>query len=1077
MKRWVKRCAWCVLGLLSLPVLIAVLSVARLAYGPVSLGPFAHYAATRTNAAFLDINLDFADMMMSWERVAGTLELRFQDVSLRIPGANGGDPTAQVPELSIVFDIPPLFTGNIRPTHVLIRHPDVRAQWNAEDLIAFLKGASDENMRTVSFDVPELLTVFIERLTSRYDPNGIYAGLEHVRVEDGLIVLTETGSSTEWKIPDADLSFSRSDAGLAVTGEGRLFTDEETLAGAFSFSATTKRSASVQGMDLRLDDIWLPALARNIPAFSRISGIDMPMDADLGVDIGPAPERRVAISLMAKAAAGSLRLSPWYETPRPFKGIDLAALYDSKQREVELTGLIAHLPDTTLFVSGHIVHGRSGLPAVSLKGGFGQLSLKSLTTYWPDGVAAGGKNWIADNLEKGVIENGTLRLDLPTDDWTEKVMSGESFQLDFTFDDLEAHVLRPMPPILDASGRGFLTSSGLLLHVDGGLADGLPVAGSTVNLTRFNKPGPQLADIALRMKGPVPAILRLIDYEPLGYSSAFGIEPDMIGGVSDLEAILGFPLIRSLSMDDVDIVVTGTVDELHVPHVFGQRSLEDGSLGIKVTRDGLHADGTGRVGPAGLAIDWTETFKTEPGMPSSRFEIHTRLDEQKFADLLIDPRGMLAGSMDVDIVLEGRGPLIQTGRVNADLSQSRLLVSALDWAKPANEPATLTFTLDFSDRQYVMLQDFTLTAADDRLQGQLVLDAASGAFQRARIDRLNMGLTDLDGSLYQEGDGYVVRLNGRSLDARPLLDRLNTPSDDPENTSDTDSLLSSLDIALSLDSLIGLNGVEFSNLEASGRKDNQRWQMANLRMALDNGSAIAVDLVPMEDGAARALTLIADDAGRTLKGLGFYPNVIGGVLSLNAQLLNSSGHIVAEGLANLKDFRLVQKVTIDTPEEMADVDGLDSFIGPDGLFFTTMRLPFKMKNGIIDIDDARANGPRLGLTLEGQIDEHLEQVNMNGVFVPAYGLNSLLGKIPIIGGLFSGGSGGGIFALSYRVSGSTKDPLVRINPFTVLMPGILRKPFEGTKGTLDDIPPLPDEPGPDSPVRDGTGQNPKSLPN
>lgn len=1074
MKRWFKRLLWCVLGLVAVPVLVVALSIARLAYGPVSLGPFAQYAAMKTNAAFLDINLDFTDMVMSWERDTNTLEFRFQEVALQMPGASDGRPVARVPELSIVFDIRPLIEGSMRPTHVLMRKPEVRAEWNAEDLIAFLEGAADESSRAISFDVPELLTVFIDLLASRYDPNGLYAGLEHVRVEEGLIALTETGSAVEWRIPDAELSFSRSGAGLEVAGEGRLFTDNETLAGAFTFSATTKRSAGVQGLDLRLDDVKLPALARNIPAFDRLSGIDLPLDADLGIDVGPAPERHVAISLMAKAAAGSLRLPPWYQTTRTFNGIDLAALYDSKRREIELTGLVAQLNDTTLFVSGQMVHGKSGLPAINLNGGFGQLSLDSLTTYWPDGLALGGRRWIADNLAKGVIKNGTLHLDLPANDWTIQPQTGENFQLAFAFEGLEAHVLRPMPPILDASGQGTLTSSGLALHIDGGLADGLPVAGSTVNLTGFDKPAPQYADIALRIKGPVPSILRLIDYEPLGYSSAFGIQPETIGGIGDLEAKLGFPLIRTLSMGDVDIEVNGTVDALHVPHVFGQRALEDGSLDLKVTRHSLAASGTGQLGPATLDINWTETFQVEPGMPSSRFDVHTKLNEREFAELIVDPRGMFIGDMDVDIVLKGSGPVIRHGTVMADLSQSRLLVPEMDWTKPLDDPASLSFQLDFSEPDHVILQDLDLTVGDDSLQGQLVLNAVTGAFQFARIDRLKMGLTDLGGGIRQESDGYTIRINGRSLDARPFLDTINRPG---RGVNAPNATFPPLSIALSLDSVIGLNDVDFSNLEASGTRDDQRWQLLNLRMALDNGSAIAADLVPMENESARALSLIADDAGRTLKGMGLYPNIIGGVLSLDAQLVNSTDHVVAEGLARLKDFRLVQKVTIEASEELEDVSGLDSFIGPEGLYFTTMRLPFKVRNGVIDIDDARANGPRLGLTLEGQIDERLEQVNMNGVFVPAYGLNSLLGKIPIVGGIFSGGSGGGIFAVSYRVSGSTKDPEVRINPLTVLMPGILRKPFEGSKGTLDSIPSSPDLPDPLPPTHDESSKDPQSSPN
>lgn len=86
---------------------------------------------------------------------------------------------------------------------------------------------------------------------------------------------------------------------------------------------------------------------------------------------------------------------------------------------------------------------------------------------------------------------------------------------------------------------------------------------------------------------------------------------------------------------------------------------------------------------------------------------------------------------------------------------------------------------------------------------------------------------------------------------------------------------------------------------------------------------------------------------------------------------------------------------------------------------------------------------------------------MNGIIVPAYRLNALLGNIPLLGGLFTGGKGGGMFALSYRIKGKVADPTISVNALTAIIPGILRKPFEGSKGTLDKVEPDEEEPSPE----------------
>jgi len=63
----------------------------------------------------------------------------------------------------------------------------------------------------------------------------------------------------------------------------------------------------------------------------------------------------------------------------------------------------------------------------------------------------------------------------------------------------------------------------------------------------------------------------------------------------------------------------------------------------------------------------------------------------------------------------------------------------------------------------------------------------------------------------------------------------------------------------------------------------------------------------------------------------------------------------------------------------------------------------------------------------------------------------LLGKLPLIGGLFSGGDGKGLFGVTYRIIGSTDAPEIQSNPLSALAPGFLRLLFEGQKGTIADL--------------------------
>ncbi|MBI2586475.1 MAG: hypothetical protein HYW28_11510, partial [Rhodospirillales bacterium] len=69
--------------------------------------------------------------------------------------------------------------------------------------------------------------------------------------------------------------------------------------------------------------------------------------------------------------------------------------------------------------------------------------------------------------------------------------------------------------------------------------------------------------------------------------------------------------------------------------------------------------------------------------------------------------------------------------------------------------------------------------------------------------------------------------------------------------------------------------------------------------------------------------------------------------------------------------------------------------------------------------------------------------DINGTVVPAYAINSALGRLPVIGDIFTGGEkGGGVFAANFAMSGPTTDPKVTVNPLSALTPGIFRNVFD-----------------------------------
>jgi hypothetical protein len=125
------------------------------------------------------------------------------------------------------------------------------------------------------------------------------------------------------------------------------------------------------------------------------------------------------------------------------------------------------------------------------------------------------------------------------------------------------------------------------------------------------------------------------------------------------------------------------------------------------------------------------------------------------------------------------------------------------------------------------------------------------------------------------------------------------------------------------------------------------------------------------------------------------------------------------------------------------------------LSFSDLDIPFTQHEGVITLKDGRVHGTALGFTASGKIFTYAEVMDVEGTLVPAYAINSALGNIPFIGGLFSGGEkGGGVFAATYKMTGPIEKPKVTVNPLSVLAPGFLRKLF-GIFDGADTPPPVP----------------------
>jgi hypothetical protein len=150
-----------------------------------------------------------------------------------------------------------------------------------------------------------------------------------------------------------------------------------------------------------------------------------------------------------------------------------------------------------------------------------------------------------------------------------------------------------------------------------------------------------------------------------------------------------------------------------------------------------------------------------------------------------------------------------------------------------------------------------------------------------------------------------------------------------------------------------------------------------------------------------------------------------------------------QGTMRLKDFRLLNQPFLARLFSAGSLIGFGNLLAGQGIAIDELRVPFVARNGVLAINDARATGPAIGVSAEGYLDRPKNELSVKGTLVPLFGINSVLGYIPLLGNLLVSKPGEGIIGMTYTLSGNADEPHISVNPLSLVTPGILRRIFEG----------------------------------
>ena len=1005
----------------------------RLSAGPISLAFLTPYVQDALKQTDSPIHLEFSDTILTWAGWDRALDIRILDVL--VMGADG-EVAAAAPEISLSLSMRALWRGMVAPTALEIIEPSVRLVRNADGSFEF--GLGDVVRRKIFEDASDSIDLLFADLLVPLNRSRAMGYLERISIIGGNLAVVDYDLGMAWTAPRATIYITRNDSGIGIVAN--LLVD---IAGHASDVGIRTRYRG-QGRDFKVwvnfADIHPEWIAAEVPGLEALSAGGFPVSGTFELSLDSAANL-TGIAFNLGAGAGQLYLDDWLEEPVEIVSADVVGTYSTADERLRIEHAVIDVGGPKLALDG-VFEGFNPDPFVAAGVTITDLPIDDLARYWPPRLVPDIRDWITNNITGGMIAKSRTSFHLRPGDLDLERFPDAAVRTTLEIEGVSIDYYNPLPKVTDLDGFGTITGRNFEMRLWDGAAEGLVVREARVRIEDFGVRDDTTIDV--EAEGRIGDALRFLAHPLLDYPRKLGIDPDAVTGNSRASLHFTFPITYRTKPEDIVVTATSTLTDVHAAGSFDGMDLGGGPLALTIDEGGMDLAGPVTLGAIAGEATWRENF-TERESFKRRYTFTSRITDTQRLALGLPGGDYLAGPTDFTVEVSGQADGRRQWRVDVGLDDAVIRIPELFWEKPAGVGGVLELRLQSAPNAPLSVDFFNLAAGDLSAQGRAALDSESGALRRLDLDRLLFGETDVRAVLVvDEGGGYRMTIKGPSLDLRPYLDDQGAGNALPE-----------LSIAASIGRLITRDDQALYMVESSLRATGGLWEAARVDGTLASGKSLILEILRRNDGR-RYFRMKSDAGGEMLRALDIFDDAIGGEITILAVLDDQGAAAGAvEGELKIKNFTLRKVPVLARILTVATLTGVFDLLSGEGLPFSRLVVPFIKRGEVLDIMDARAFGPAIGFTFKGRIDREAGTADLDGTLVPAYALNSIFGKIPIIGDLLVGGDeAGGVFAMNYKLSGALDDPKIVINPLSVLAPGFLRDLFKPTIENPDDENPI-----------------------
>lgn len=646
-----------------------------------------------------------------------------------------------------------------------------------------------------------------------------------------------------------------------------------------------------------------------------------------------------------------------------------------------------------------------------------QFPIDYLDGFWPENIYPELQTWVTTNVNNGIVTKAQGMFELTKEDLQKNLPRKESIDIFIELKDIDLKYLDQYSSISKINGILKIDGQGLYLDAD-------TAKTSDCNLTKIKLDLPFnnfVLSLKSHVNGDIANINQFIPKNLLNNLLEYDIDFPLIKGSLDGILSLELPIFEDFNLKSFKIDAQANINNV-VLDKKGLIKFKEGGFEI------LNEDNEIKLrlnGYKNFSIEFDTDNESERN-PEGQINIVAEIDANKkltFQDKISFQYGMIR-------------PIIhlknEIWEAEVDLTDVELQIFPLGYKKPKSTRFFIKCSGGFNKN---IVKSKSCTLNGENSSGDISFSIVNSQLTNLELRNFKIGPNKFDFQSLYEDKTYSYNLSAKYLNLSDYLSK--NLSSNKKNSPD-------YKISLKIDRALMPNKNYLHNISGEIIQIGKNPIDINFKAFADKEK---ISIIKSKKDGLTQYVLHSKNASIFAQDFGIYNNIKKGEIWVKGYTKKTKNNLSYYGTFTLDDFAFTNtsaftKIILGVLSPLNSPEAVAQALKGGSLPAESFDADWEYDNGSLDINNARIKGPSYTIRFSGNMNFKESSINIKGIYIPsAYGINSLVSGIPLVGSILSGGKDSALFGSNFSIKGDIKDPKVSFDTLTALTPGFIRNLF------------------------------------